>query len=437
MLYQLPTHPGINSLDPLGILDKEDPTQAEVLAALFETALTTLSSGVSPKSLIPALIEDIAYTVHGDGSIDTGGLRNFLSEENTPPAPFVALLRAGQGLPSCFAAHSLRTLDETTNRLVFLGSQVNSLLAHQFLGTLAQPIGTDWGRPDFTSWFASKPAHYGAVNGYLSTIIGHFTDGGYSNADTFIFAFYNAADMPDPVKSSTYPRLDLEVVEEESEPSYDPATPFVLVAANAQPGPGPTATQEERLQAASPALCLTALVIPVIPDDAAVVTSAFPVHASWKGHNRTAHLETMFAPTERPRRHYIIADALPLDSMPDPENGLKDLVTANVEREVKKLYAAFSGASKTLLEQGSTDAAVVEAGPWGCGAFGGTFSVKMMCMQIASGLADTQLRLSITKNRQSDVARAHEFVGRQHTVEKLWQRLLDFRMHQDLYSPDG
>jgi poly(ADP-ribose) glycohydrolase len=230
MLYQLPTHPEIISLDPLGILDKEDPTQAEVLAALFETALTTLSSGVSPKSLIPALIEDIAYTVHGDGSLDTRGLRDFLSQEDTPPAPFVALLRAAQALPSCFPVHFLRTLDETTHRLIFFGSQVNSLLAHQFLGALAQPIGTDWGRPDFTSWFASKPAHYGAVHGYLSTIIGHFADGGYSSSDTFIFAFYNATDMPDPVKSSTYPRVDLEVVEEESEPSDDPATPFVLVA---------------------------------------------------------------------------------------------------------------------------------------------------------------------------------------------------------------
>jgi hypothetical protein len=144
----------------------------------------------------------------------------------------------------------------------------------------------------------------------------------------------------------------------------------------------------------------------------------------------------MFAPTERPRRYYIIADALPLDSMPDPEDGLKDLVTANVEREVKKLYAAFSGASKLLLGLGYRTA-VVEAGPWGCGAFGGTFLVKMLCMQIASDLAGTQLRLSITKNRQDDVASARRFVGQQYTVEQLWQRLLDSRTHQDLYSPDG
>jgi poly(ADP-ribose) glycohydrolase len=434
MFYQLPIDPAIISFDPLGILDKEDPCQAEVLTALFETALGSLNSGASPKTLIPTLIEDIAYTIHGNGSLDTQGLRNFLSKEGTPSAVFVALLLAAQALPECFPNHHLTMLDGDNDQIEFHGTQVNTLLAHQFLGTLAQPKGTDWGRPDFTSWFASEPAHYQAVTGYLRTILDHFSRGGYDFTDVFTFILYNPAHMPDPFQSNTIPTMDLVLVEEEHEPSDDSGSPFVLVAANAQPGPGPTATQEERLQSASPALSLSALIIPIIPSDAVVVTSAFPIHAAWKGHNRTARIETLFDPAERLNRHYILADALPLDSMPDEENGLKDLVPGRVDRETKKLFAAFSGASKMLSSEGESAAAVIEAGPWGCGAFGGTFLVKMLCMEIASGLAGVQLRLSITKYRQAELSIARAFAVQRYTIAKLWAQLLNSRTDGDLVA---
>lgn len=433
MLYQLPTDPGIPSTDPLGILDKEDPSQVEVLSALFETALHAVASGAA-KTLIPSLIEDIAYTVHGNGTLDTRGLRNFLSKEPTSPEPFTILLRAAQALPALFSTHYLTTLDEVNDRVEISGSQVNSLLAHQFLGTLTQPQGTDWGRPDFTSWFASEPAHHHAVHGYLRTIVSHFAEGGYDESDSFTFTFYSASNMANPSGSHANPSISFALVDEETEPSDDDGAPFVLVAANAQPGPGPTATQEERLQSASPALSLSALVIPIIPDNAAVVTSAFPVHATWKGHNRTARMGTLFSRKERPKRHYILADALPLDSMPDPKTGLKDLVSGRVEREVKKLYAGFSGASKMASKERSAGGAIIESGPWGCGAFGGTFLVKMLCMQVASGISGVQLRLGMLKDREGDVDDAHAIAERQNTTANLWHKLLDSKTEEDIKS---
>ena len=432
MLYQLPTNPAIISADPLGILDEEDRPQAEVLDALIETALSSLASAASPKDVIPALIENIAYTVHGNGSLDIRGLRNFLSEESIAPAPFMVLLRAAQSLSTHFPTHHLTTLDEINQRIELSGTSVNSLLAHQFLGTLAQPKSTEWGRPDFTSWYASEPAHHKAVHGYLRTILGHFEEGGYAETDKFTFAYYNAANMPKPSEINAIPNGQLAFVDEESEPSDNNGSPFVLVAANAQPGPGPTATQEERLQSASPALSLSALLIPSIPDDAVVVTSAFPVHAAWKGHNRSARLETIFAPTNRPRRRYILADALPLDSMPDEECILKDLAPGRVEREVKKLYAAFSGASEMTSSEGGGSPAVIEAGPWGCGAFGGTFLVKTMCMMIAAGLTGVNLVLSVLRDRQSDISGANLSAVRERTTAELWEQLLESKTYDDI-----
>ena len=432
MLYQLPTDPVIISADPLGVLDKDDSSQVEVLSALFDAARSDLASGASPKTVIPTLVEDIAYIVHGNGALDTGGLRKFLSEKGTPPAAAVALLLAARGLSACFPTHHLTTLEKENDRVGFSGAQVNSLLAHQFLGTLAQAAGTDWGRPDFTSWFASEPAHHKAVDGYLRTILDHFAEGGYAEADVFTFAFYRATKMPDPIASKNIPSMHLGLVEEESEPSDDAGSPFILVAANAQPGPGPTATQEERLQSASPALSLSALVMPVIPNDAVVVTSAFPVHAAWKGHNRTARMDKLFAPAERPKRHYILADALPLDSMPDGEGLLKDLVADRVERELMKLYVAFSGASDMISHVEGGAVVVIEAGPWGCGAFGGNLLVKILCMEIAAGLTGVQLRLSATNNRQGDVCKARAFSERRYTTARLWEQLLNSKAFDEL-----
>ena len=68
MTYQLPTDPSIFSNDPLGICDNEHPSQALVLHQLINNAVDGLSANLL---LLSTLIEDIAYTVHGNGRLDT------------------------------------------------------------------------------------------------------------------------------------------------------------------------------------------------------------------------------------------------------------------------------------------------------------------------------------------------------------------------------
>ncbi|KAF2006052.1 hypothetical protein P154DRAFT_518268 [Amniculicola lignicola CBS 123094] len=428
MSYILPTHPSLSNDDPLGVLDVEAASQSAVLDRRLETALTQLRSTnpvAGPSKILPSLIEDIAYTVHGNGSIDTTALKEFLHQQDPIPSCYesiLSILLAAQNLPMQFPSNTLAILKEDGDTVTCNGAQINSLLAHQLLGTLNQSKETTWGIPCFTEYYKSGPAHSQAVQGYLTTLLSHFASGGYKSTESFTFTMHTASSMPNPALCKRVANISLNLVTEESEPSDAPGTPFVLVAAHSEPGPGATATQEERLQNASLALSTSALFSPKLPDDGAVVTSAFPVHAMWKGHNRTARLDSLIAPQERSNRHYILADALMLDELEDNhgEAGVRDLQDGRVEREVKKLYAAFSGASKINYGDNSDRMCVIETGPWGCGAFGGNVLVKTVCIMIAAALACVQVRYSLLQGRTQDVDHVQKLMRGNWTTAQLW-----------------
>jgi hypothetical protein len=235
--------------------------------------------------------------------------------------------------------------------------------------------------------------------------------------------------MPDPSTCNMKPDVVINVVDEIHEPSdaTDEANRFVLVAANKQPGPGPTGTQEERVQATSPWLVLASLLCPSIPDDAAVIVSYLPLLGSWTGHNRSANLKHLYERDQRPLRRYILADALPLDDL-DEEGyvGTPDLRPGVTERELQKLYAAFSGALNAAREAQQLRC-IIESPPWGCGAFGGDFLVKMQVMMVAAGLAGVSVVLSVTADRQGDVAQLRDIQSRYSTASDLWDNLLSQR----------
>ncbi|OCL04649.1 hypothetical protein AOQ84DRAFT_391380 [Glonium stellatum] len=427
MIYQLPTNPSIASSDPLGICDDECPSQALVLQQLIENVVNDLPADLL---LLPTLIEDIAYTVHANGRLDTSCLRHFLYTNKSDGTVDAAqnLLKAALSLPQLFPTNTIATLPFPSSAATYAsytGFQINSLLAHQFLGTLQQPPSNNWGLPCFTSWFAANPAHTQAVNGYIRTLLHHFTNGGYEKSDSFTFLTQRADLMPDPSQCDSIPRIQLCVVYEEFEPSSTPndPSPFVLVAAHAQPGPGPTATHEERLQAASPALSTSAIFTPSIPLDCAVITSAFPVNASWKGHNRTARLDQLHPPDARPLRHYILADALALDEVEEEGSGaLKDIQSGRIEREIRKLYAAFKGAivMQEEVERQLNAPCVIEAAAWGCQAFGGNVVAKVACMMIAAGLTGVEVRLTLLENRAQEIDAVKQILAQNRTVSTLW-----------------
>lgn len=435
MPYSLPTDPSIPNEDRLGLLDTEDATQVEVLEVLLQKSLQDLES--LPSSLIQdqdqtitgaakilcTLIEDIAYVIHTNSSLNTDHLKEHLIKFQVPVKTSLNIISVALQLPKVFETCTLPVLSADGETVTLNGYQIRSLLAHQFLGTLSQPSGTDWGLPVLTSWFSGEPRCPNAVEGYLATILDYFAAGGYTSNENFTYSMYTAATMPDPSRNNKVPNVSLNLVAEESEPSGDAGSPFVLVAAHSQPGPGPSATQEERLQAAAPSLCVSALVTPLLPDGAAVVTSPFPVHASWKGHNRSARLDTIYKVEERPMRCFILADALQLDEMSEgPYDELKDLVEGRVEREVKKLYAAFWGAKEMQKKKtfGNDEPCVVEAGAWGCGAFGGNVLVKVICMLVAAGLAGIEVKLTLLEERRDDVESVTRLLDKRWNTGELW-----------------
>jgi hypothetical protein len=136
----------------------------------------------------------------------------------------------------------------------------------------------------------------------------------------------------------------------------------------------------------------------------------------------------------RPKRHYILADALPLDEVEDKPGFLKDLQPGLVEREARKLYAAFSGAVKMQVACGTNvdEPCVIEAGAWGCGAFGGDILVKTICIMIAAGLAGIEVRLTLLESRVDEIAYVQELLGRQCATSRLWELVTSAKTFEDL-----
>jgi hypothetical protein len=425
-MYYLPNHPSLTTVDPLGICDEiqERPVRhADVLEAILENA-----SKAPDSPTFITLLQDIAYTLHGDGKLETGHLKLFLSQSvahERLQTPITNLLKSAKKLPDCFPSGTLSTLSEHGGVISLSGEEVNILLAHQALGSLSKPVSNTWGLPCFTSWYRSDPAHFQAINGYLQTLFNHF-ENPYPDSQMVSFEYFTSAKMPDlsQFDSQMCPDIHVKMVDEVFDPTASGVDRglFVLVSANKEPGPGPTATHEERLQCTSLALSLSAIVTPILGEDAAVITSPLPVHASWRGHNRSARLVKLFAPHERPVRQYILADAIALDEVEDgPDGSLKDLGPGMVEREVRKLYASFSGARKVWKDH--PDPCVIEAPAWGCSSFNGNVIVKAMCMAIAAGLSGVMVELTLERRRQKEAEMIQRILDSKTSISSIWKAM--------------
>jgi hypothetical protein len=417
----------------LGVFDSDDEDgfipQARVLDLLIGNAQSAIAEAPeAARSVFLALLEDIAYTVHKNGSLDTATLKNFLfqqlSTEHAEEA-ISEILQAAFELNAPAEPRELSYLSQEHPLFSMNALTTVPLLAHAVLGTLSAPEGNHWGVVGFNSWYCDAPRHPLAVDGYLRMLFDYFLREPQKGCSGCTFQIQYAHHMPDPMQCSKIPDITLKLVQEIQEPSSASGgfSPFVLVAANKEPGPGPTGTQEERLQASSPWLVLASLLCPSIPDDAVIVTSALPLLGSWTGHNRTATLAHVFDKDKRPRRRYILADALPLDEICVEEGEkLPDLRPDLVHRELRKLYAAFSGALNAS-KYAQLSECIIEAPPWGCGAFGGNLLVKMQIMMVAAGLAGVTVVISVTEDRQDEVAQLRTIQSQHPTVAQLWEHL--------------
>ncbi|KAK4497023.1 hypothetical protein PRZ48_011472 [Zasmidium cellare] len=422
-LYLLPNHPSLSSIDPLGICNSDEAQvpQWDLLKALLAQAteklqaIEDLAKTSHQQSAWAAtfsnILEDIAYSLHGDHGLSTDGLRTLLRSGGLSVSLLrvfrICLFRAALQLEELFSDASLLQLSEATQTASFTRQQTDCLLAHLLLGTLQNPIGNDWGRPGFSQLFTENEATRNTALAYLKTVILQFCGDGYSASIEddvhFVFTLVNGAQMPDSTTSTTTAEpLPIIIVDQPSEPSPKPAA-FVLIAANAQPGPGPAGTQEERVVGQSPALAIASLLAPTLSPSEAVITSPFPVHARWTGHGRAARCVEQINRNERPWRRYVIADALELDL----EDDAYETKAENVVREVRKLWAGFEGAKRAWLTEGKAlEDLVFEMPPWGCGAFGGSLGVKVACMRMAAALAGLRgenLQLFVPRERAGEL----------------------------------
>ncbi|KAF2010748.1 hypothetical protein BU24DRAFT_471781 [Aaosphaeria arxii CBS 175.79] len=137
MLYKLPTHPSIISQDPLDALGwdnaDQDPVQADVIDALLRKASSSIEEAGNAGAL-PKLIEDPSWTSHGNGKLETRGLKQFLQNAKISNSAVRSVINAARQMQDLFPDHAIQTIENAGNNATLNAVQVNSLLAHQVLG---------------------------------------------------------------------------------------------------------------------------------------------------------------------------------------------------------------------------------------------------------------------------------------------------------------
>lgn len=280
----------------------------------------------------------------------------------------------------------------------FPDAHLRSLVAHQFLTSLAHPAH----RPsdgwfDFEIWFHSEQPHPAAAEMYLSSVLEYF------------------ASEPSPGSGVTFelrgpvvPALDrpmgtVRVVEVERFTAPHPWGAMV-VSANKVIGFGRSATQEELYFGGAPALCPAVLFVPVLGREALIVSGAEYV-VQIDGARRDVSWTTRRSDP----RTLLLMDALEMDELGPTAN----LDPANIDRELEKAATAFTGQT------------AVAAPVWGCGAFCGDAAVKFPILWMAASAAGAELELVVDPPHW-EVARAFKAWAGQYkgTVEKLRARLL-------------
>ncbi|KAG8804110.1 hypothetical protein FRC17_006036 [Serendipita sp. 399] len=158
-----------------------------------------------------------------------------------------------------------------------------------------------------------------------------------------------------------------------------------LISANKEVGFGPAATQEERLFGAVPCLLPIVLFTPLLSPTQGVLVSGngTAVYARFKGHLRTAKLDTIYSSPDAQRkgRSFLFLDALEMDGEFHGRDRELDLV----KRELRKLITGF-GALDINEHSGKGRRMRVVVPPWGCGTFGGDLRVKLLLIWLSASI---------------------------------------------------
>jgi hypothetical protein len=403
MFYILPSHPSLSSLDPLSITDINDPTIWQVISA----SIASFRDNTFTLWDLPLLIEDLAYSIHGKGQVDTSFLRHYLTKTYDDPSNWATKTLLDEifdsilALPTLFPNNAVPYLTDLHPAIELSQAQIKSLVAHQILGTLKPPEGNDWGCT-FLCWYTEPQPLEQVVRGYLATVF-HFFERQSNTRGPTLYEICSASECIPLTASSTWKSCNTRVFDHliiESTSASTVRFPHnflrcILVSSNKSPGFGPACTQEELITGACPALLPfgALLVSPPVPDSAALLALRVVPMAAWEGEGRAARLiEKLESETEYT---FLLVDALELDNAPgDLESPVKlvDLDPDLLSRELHKAYAGFSALHTRDIHQ-------IAAPLWGAGAFGGDPVVKTLILAMAGALSGVTVWLSVDATR--------------------------------------
>ncbi|GLB36453.1 hypothetical protein LshimejAT787_0307410 [Lyophyllum shimeji] len=367
--YILPSHPLLVSPDPLGVTDSDNPTVWEVITATIHS--------FRPESTLwqlPQLIQDLAYSVHGKGNIDTSFLRHFLASnypdplEDTSKKILIEILDHALALPAVFPEHDMAYLGRS--------NPGHSLPQKAILGDAHFYVGIRSRNP-----YRRHPVIYHHIDAQsLQLESGHDS---WQNCDAVLFD--SLIIEPTSATSVRFPHETLKCM---------------LVASNRSPGFGSSCTQEELITGACPALLpLGALLVsPPVPDDAVLLAQRVTPLTSWRGRGRDAQVTGNLDAWDE--YTFLLLDALELD-VEDLQFPLLDLVAGSLLRELRKALTGFRALR-------AHDITHIASPLWGAGAFGGDPIVKSIILAMAGARAGVKVWLSVdeaqTVGRQSSGA---------------------------------
>jgi poly(ADP-ribose) glycohydrolase len=389
--YKLPSHPTITSLDPLSLTEIDDPSAWAVVTA----SITTFQATHSTFWDLPNLIKDLAYSLYNNGHVDTGYLLRFLTSTYPNPSSSAsrqildAILDSALELPNLFPTQEIPYLSDSNTSLELDREQVNTLVAHQILGTLKPPVGNTWGCT-FLCWYSEPQPHERAVHGYLTTVFRSFSTRQPLASSATIYEFSSippTLDFWDTCDALVFDHLIIEPTTVTSVKFPHGTVSCMLVSSNTSPGFGSSSTQEELITGACPALLPFGALLfsPPIPNNAVLLASGVTPLTKWQGQGRDAQqVETL---DTKMKYTFLLLDALELD-LAEPLPTLVDLVPRNIHRELHKAFTGFSAVK-------NHDITDIAAPLWGTGAFGGDSIVKTIILAMAGARAGVRVWLSV------------------------------------------
>jgi len=402
--YVLPSHPSLISLDPLGICDEENPSRWAVIS--LSIAQFRASSSYDLLHL-PHLIEDLSYSIHMNGNLDTRFLQRYIFQKSLDPqsptkqALLDRILDAALHLPDAFPSHDVPYLQDSNPLLQLSTSKIKCLLAHQILNTLQPSKGNTWGGT-FACWYSDPQPLENAVLGYLSSVFTYFLPSqDESSLVTYQyssnrrqnsldeFAFWNSC--------TTIPLFEYLIIDPVSTttvPFPHPNVLSTLVASNKSPGFGAACTQEELVTAACPPLLpMGALFVsPPIPSDAALLVFGNVLLTKWKGQGREAiHLGTSILS----KQTFLFIDASEVDA-PASSTAIADLNPDILSRDLHKAHTGFQALARLHVKD-------IASPLWGAGSFGGDPIVKALVLVMAAARVGVRLHLSVDDQRTYDI----------------------------------